>query len=85
LGGAASTAIIQVDTPDDAARAAIEAALRAVPGVRSLSVDSLALGGVSLMRVAFDSDPQAFRAALQAAGFSVEDTGGGIRLRRVPR
>jgi len=85
LAGAASTAVIQIDTPDDAARASIEAALRAVPGVRSVSVDSLALGGVSLMRVAFDSDPQAFRQALQAAGFSVEDTGGGIRLRRVPQ
>jgi len=85
LSGAASTAVIQVDTPDDAARAAIESALRAVPGVHSVRVDSLALGGVSLMRVSFDSDPQAFRAALQAAGFTVEDTGGGLRLRRATR
>jgi len=85
LAGAASTAIVQVDTPDDAARAAVEGALRGVPGVRSVRVDSLALGGVSLMRVGFDGDPQAFRAALQAAGFTVEDTGGGLRLRRAAR
>jgi len=56
-----------------------------VAGVHSVRVDSLALGGVSLMRVSFDGDPQAFRAALQAVGFTVEDTGGGLRLRRATR
>ena len=84
LPGAASTMVVQVDTPDDAARAGIEGVLRGIAGVRSVAVDSLALGGVSVMRVGFDGDPAAFRAALTAAGFAIEESGGGMRLRRQP-
>lgn len=82
LAGAGATVVVQVDTPDDAARARIEAALRQIGGVRAVTIDSLALGGVSVMRVAFDGDPAAFRAALTAAGFTIEEGGGNLRLRR---
>jgi hypothetical protein len=82
LTGAASTFLIQIDTPDDAGSLQAQGSLRAIPGVRGVTVDSLALGGVSVMRVAYDGPPDAFRTALLAAGYQIEDTGGGLRLRR---
>jgi hypothetical protein len=82
LEGGASTFLIQIDTPDDAGSIEAQGNLRAIPGVRGVTVDSLALGGVSVMRVAFDGPPDAFRTALVAAGYGVEDTGGGLRVRQ---
>jgi hypothetical protein len=82
LPGAASTFLVQIDTPDDPALVQAQAALRALPGVQAVAVDSVALGGVSVMRIAFSGSPDAFRTALGAAGYTVEDTGGGLRLRR---
>lgn len=82
LAPAPSTILLQVDTPDDPALLQVQASLRAIPGIRTVSADSVALGGVSVMRATFDGDPQALRAALVAAGYSVEDAGGGMRLRR---
>jgi hypothetical protein len=73
---------LQVDTPDAVSLGAAEAAIRAVPGVRSASTTSLALGGVSVMRVAFDGDAGALRTALAARGWRVEDAGGILRIRR---
>ncbi|WP_294395228.1 heavy-metal-associated domain-containing protein [uncultured Sphingomonas sp.] len=81
LPGAASTFLVQVDTADDPALVQAQSRLRAIAGVQAVNVDSVALGGVSVMRIAFGGDPEAFRTALAAAGYSVEDTGGGIRLR----
>lgn len=73
---------IQFDTPDAGAVAATEAALRGVPGVRQATTTSLALGGVSLMRVTFDGDPAALASALQARGFQVSGSGQSLRIRR---
>jgi hypothetical protein len=73
---------LQVDTPDAAAVGQAEAALRAVPGVRGATTTSLALGGISLMRVSFDGDVAALRVALAARGWRVEEIPGGLRLRR---
>jgi hypothetical protein len=70
---------LQVDTPDDAARAAIEAQLRGVLGVRSVSTTSLALGGVSVVRVEYEGDAAALRAALAPRGLTLDE---GLRLRR---
>jgi hypothetical protein len=70
---------VQVDTPDDVARAAIEAQLRGVLGVRSVSTTSLALGGVSVMRVEYEGDAAALRAALAPRGLALDE---GLRLRR---
>lgn len=70
---------LQVDTPDDAARAAVEAQLRSVLGVRSVTVTSLALGGVSVMQVEFEGDATALRAALAPRGLFLDE---GLRLRR---
>lgn len=82
LPGAASTFLVQLDTPDDPALVQAQAALRALPGVRAVATDSVALGGVSVLRVAYDGDPQVFRTALATAGYSVQDTGSGLRLTR---
>lgn len=80
--GVTVTVLIQLDTPDDAALVQAQASVRAIPGVAAVSTDSVALGGVSVMRVAYAGDPAALRAALAAAGYTVEDAGGGLRLRR---
>jgi hypothetical protein len=80
--GAASTFLVQIDTPDDPALVQAMASLRAIPGVKAVATNSLALGGVSVLRVGYDGDPQSFRTALATAGYTVQDTGGGLRLTR---
>jgi len=82
LAGAASTFLVQIETPDDPALVQAQASLRAVPGVKAVATDSVALGGISVLRVAYDGDPQVFRTALATAGYNVQDTGGGLRLTR---
>lgn len=81
----AATLTIEVDTPDAGAVGGAEQALRGVPGVRSAAATSLAIGGVSLMRVTFDGDQAALRIALAARGWRVDDGGAGrLRIRRAP-
>lgn len=84
--GATQTAVtIQFDTPNAATVSSTEAALRGVPGVRSAQTTSLALGGVSLMRVGYEGDPDLLRAALEARGFQVFGSGQTLRIRRAPQ
>ncbi len=67
---AASNAVavtVQYDTPGTSSVANSEALIRSLPGVRSASTTSLALGGVSLMRV-FVDDPAAFARPFARAG-----------------
>jgi hypothetical protein len=73
---------IQFDTPGVAAVSSGEAALRGIPGVRSAMTSSLALGGVSVMRVGFEGDPAALQAALEARGWIVQGAGTTLRIRR---
>lgn len=75
---------IQFDTPDVASVTRAEGQLRAVPGVTSASTSSLALGGISVMRVIYAGDPAALRASLAARGWRVEEAGGTLRIRRAP-
>ncbi len=75
----AQTLTLQVDTPDDGVRAAIEGQLRGVLGVRSVTFTSLALGGVSVVRVEYEGDATALRAALAPRGLFLDE---GMRLRR---
>ncbi len=78
-----ATYSVQVDTPDAAALNQAETALRSVPGVRSATTTSLALGGVSVMRLVFDGDPGILRTGLSARGWRVEENGAtSLRLRR---
>lgn len=80
--GTASSFTVQFATPDVGAVGATEAQVRAVPGVRSVSTTSLALGGVSVMRVTFAGDLDGLRAALAARGFQVQEGGGTLRIAR---
>ena len=78
-GGTAVT--VQYDTPGSASVANTEALIRGIPGVRSAGTTSLALGGVSLMRVVVE-DPALFAAALQSRGYQVVGSGATLRIRR---
>jgi hypothetical protein len=73
---------IQFDTPSVGAVTNGEAALMAVPGVSSASTTSLALGGVSLMRVTYNGSQAGLRAALEARGWQVQEGAGVLRIRR---
>lgn len=73
---------VQFDTPGASAVSSAEAALRGIPGVRTAATSSLALGGVSVMRVGFDGDPAALVAALEARGWQVQGSGTTLRIRR---
>ena len=66
---------IQFDTPGAGAVAAGEAAVRGIPGVDSAVTTSLALGGVSIMRVSYAGSADALKAALVARGYQVFDSG----------
>jgi hypothetical protein len=78
----AASLSVQVDTPSAASVTSTESALQAVPGVRSAITTSLAIGGVSVMRLAYDADPAVLRAALEARGWSVSMSGSTLRIRR---
>jgi hypothetical protein len=80
--GDSVTLSIQADTPTVAAVESTEAALRSVPGVRSAATSSLALGGVSVLRVTFDGDIAILTAALESRGWQVQQGDGVLRIRR---
>jgi hypothetical protein len=63
------TVSVQVSTPTPESVDRAEASLRSIPGVRSVSTSSLALGGTSVMRVTYQGDPSALNSALAARGF----------------
>jgi len=79
---ASATITLQYDTPSVNAVNAAEAALRATPGVKSAVTTSLALGGISVMRVGFDADPAVLRAELESRGWIVIGNGTTLRIRR---
>jgi len=76
---------VQVDTPNPSALDNAQSALRGVPGVRQVSLVSLALGGVSVLRVGYQGDANGLRAALEARGWQVVAGGGALRLIRQSR
>lgn len=76
---------VQVETPSAAALTASEAAVRGVPGVRSAATTSLALGGISVMRVTYDGSQSSLRAALEGRGWQVQEGPGVLLIRRGAR
>lgn len=73
---------IQFDTPSVAALNGGESAVRGVPGVTSATTTSMALGGISVMRVTFEGNQASLTAALRARGWQVEEGAGVLRIRR---
>ena len=82
MSAVGGSVLVQYDSPDSTALTATEASVRSVPGVRAAATTSMALGGVSVMRVLFSGDANALKAALQARGWVVEDVNGALRIRR---
>jgi hypothetical protein len=62
------TITVQVKTPNPEAVDRAEAAIRGIPGVKSVVTTSLALGGTSVMRVTYQGDPAALQSALSSRG-----------------
>lgn len=77
-----SSFTVQFDTPNVASVGQGEAQIRAIPGVRSASTSSLALGGTSVMQVSFDGTTDMLKSALQARGYSVVASGNTLRISR---
>ncbi len=73
---------VQYETPDVASVSSTEGTVRSITGVRSVSTGSLALGGVSVMRVSFTGDLAALKSALSVRGFKVQEGGGSLRISR---
>ena len=80
---AGSTAVtIQFDTPTAGSVSSIEGAVRGVPGVSGANTTSMAIGGISVMRLNYGGDPAALASALEARGFQVGRSGATLRIRR---
>ena len=77
---ASTTFSVQVETPDAAAVNRAEIGVSKVRGVTSALTTSLALGGMSVMRVTFMGDSAAFQAALQSQGWQVSGSGTTLRI-----
>ncbi len=73
---------VQVATPDAASVTAAESALRGVPGVQGASTTSTAVGGTSVLRVAFAGDLDTLALALRARGWTVTSGAGALRISR---
>lgn len=73
---------IQIETPDALGVIAAETGLRSVNGVISANASSVAVGGVSVLRVRYRGDAAGLRAALSAAGWSVAQNGNTFRISR---
>ena len=80
----AATFTIQVETPDAGALNQAETAVREIPGVRNSATTSLALGGISVIRVSFTGDINLLKTALSARGWTVEAGTDTLRIRRAP-
>lgn len=84
--GAAATAsgsyAIQVDTPTVDSVSQMQTLLRSIPGVRTASTSSLALGGTSVMQLTADLPVDQLGAALEARGFQVAMSGTTLRIVR---
>ena len=78
----AITVTIQFNTPDVGAVGRGESSVRSIPGVSSASTSSLALGGVSVMRVSYTGDLATLASALRAKGWQVQQGGGALRINR---
>ncbi len=73
---------IQIDTPDAQAVLAAESALNALNGVDSARTSSVAVGGISVVRVRYRGDVEGLKQVLQGAGWRVAQNGGTLRITR---
>lgn len=76
---------VQFVTPDAGAVATLESIVKRVPGVKSATTSSIAVGGISVMSVEFDGDAAMLKIGLAARGLRVDDVGGTLRIARPER
>ncbi|HEX7872954.1 MAG TPA: heavy-metal-associated domain-containing protein [Sphingobium sp.] len=79
---AGTTFLIQYDTPNVGSVGQGESMMRSIPGVRSASTTSLALGGTSVMQISFGQSLEELRIALAARGYTVQGSGTTLRIVR---
>lgn len=77
-----TTVTIQFASPDKDAVDAAMGAVRGAPGVQSAATTSLAMGGISVMRVSYKGDVSDLAAALRSRGFTVSGGGASLSIRR---
>jgi hypothetical protein len=75
---------VAVITPDAAALAGLETALRQVPGVTAVTITSLSLGGSSRLLISHAGSFEALTAAMAARGLAVAMVDGVPLVRRAP-
>ncbi|XUU60430.1 heavy-metal-associated domain-containing protein [Erythrobacter sp. HA6-11] len=76
------THVVQFSTPDAASFDAALSGVRAVPGVRGLSVTSTAIGGQSVMSVNYAGSLNELGAALSQRGYTVQQGASAIAISR---
>lgn len=74
--------LIQYETPNVGSVGQTEATVRSIPGMRSATTTSLALGGLSVMQVSFGQSLEELRTALAARGYTVSGSGTTLRITR---
>jgi len=73
---------VQFATPNAASVDSGLAYVRSAPGVRGAATSSIAIGGMSVMRVSFAGDVNALANALRSRGFQVSNVAGILVIRR---
>ncbi len=76
------TVSVQFASPDAASVDAALAAVRGAPGVKGAATVSLAIGGISVLRVSAEGGADRLAAALRAQGWKVSAGGGALRISR---
>ncbi|WP_336980433.1 heavy-metal-associated domain-containing protein [Altererythrobacter fulvus] len=74
--------VVQFTTPNAAAVDSGLASVRGTPGVRGAATSSMAIGGISVMRVSYGGDLAALAAALRARGWNVSQGGNSLSISR---
>ena len=73
---------VQFATPNAASVDSALAAARGASGVRAATTSSLAIGGVSVMRITYSGSQAELAKALRARGFTVREGAGGLSVSR---
>jgi hypothetical protein len=79
---AASSYVVQFTTPDGRSVDAALASVRGAAGVRGAATSSIAIGGVSVMRVSYGGSLEALAAALRARGWNVSQSATQLSISR---
>ncbi|HTN15057.1 MAG TPA: heavy-metal-associated domain-containing protein [Sphingomonadaceae bacterium] len=80
--GVVNSFIVQFTTPNAAAVDSGLASVRGTPGVRGAATSSMAIGGVSVMRVSYGGDLGELAAALRARGWTVTQGSNSLNISR---